>query len=179
MVTIRSMDRSEVARIEEIDRSEHVTTGYVFDHGELRAESVDWRVPHWPPTGDEFSVEHITAGVVTVLESGGTMLGAFDETDTLVGFAVLRYGLTERMAQLDALFVSNGHRRKGIATRLLSRVVGLARADGADWLYVSATPSESAVRFYLSRGFQLAEEVNHELYLLEPEDIHMVRSLAY
>jgi len=178
MVTIRSMDRSEVARIEEIDRSEHVTTNYVFDHGELRAESVDWRVPRWPPTGDGFSVEHITAGVVTVLESGGTMLGAFDETDALVGFAVLRYGLAEQMAQLDALFVSNGYRRRGIATRLLTRVVDLARADAADWLYVSATPSESAVGFYMSQGFHLAEEVNHALHLLEPEDIHLVRSLA-
>jgi GNAT superfamily N-acetyltransferase len=83
------------------------------------------------------------------------------------------------MAQLDALFVSNGYRRRGIATRLLSRIVRLARADGADQLYVSATPSESAVGFYTSQGFRLAEKVNRELYLLEPEDIHMIRSLAY
>lgn len=172
------MDRSEVSHIAEIDRSEHVTTGYVYDQGELCAESVDWRVPPWPHTGDDFSVERMIAGVVPVLESGGTMLGAFDEKGTLVGCTVLRYGLAERMAQLDALFVSNGYRRKGIATRLLSRIVGLARADGADWLYVSATPSDSAVGFYLSQAFRLAEEVNHELSLLEPEDIHMIRSLA-
>jgi len=172
------MDRSEVGRIAEIDRSEHVTTGYVYEHGELRAESVDWRVPPWPPTGDDFSVEHMTTGILPVLDSGGTMLGAFEENGTLVGFGVLRYGLAERMAQVDALFVSNGHRRKGIATRLLSRIVGLARADGADWLYVSATPSESAVGFYVSQGFHLAEELDDELYALEPEDIHMIRSLA-
>jgi GNAT superfamily N-acetyltransferase len=119
------------------------------------------------------------AGILPVLAEGGTMLGAFDDDGGLVGFAVLRYGLAERMAQLDAMFVSNGYRRRGIATRLLARVVALARADGADWLYVSATPSESAVGFYLSHGFQLADKVNRELYLLEPEDIHMIRSLAY
>lgn len=178
MITIRSMDRSEVPRIAEIDRSEHVTTGYVYEHGELRAEFMDWRVPRWPPTGDGFSVEHMTAGILPVLDSGGTMLGAFEENGTLVGFGVWRYGLAERMAQLDAIFVSNGYRRKGIATKLLSRIVGLARADGADWLYVSATPSESAVGFYVSQGFHLAEELNEDLYLLEPEDIHMIRSLV-
>jgi len=179
MITIREMDRSEVKRIAEIDRSEHVTTGYVFDGGELRAEVVDWQVPRWPPAGDDFSVEAMIAGIVPVLADGGTMLGAFGEDGMLVGFAVLRYGLAERMAQLDALFVSNGYRRRGIATRLVARIVRLARADGADCLYVSATPSESAVGFYTSQGFRLAEKVNRELYLLEPEDIHMIRSLAY
>jgi hypothetical protein len=50
-------------------------------------------------------------------------------------------------------------------------------ADGARKLYVSATPSVSAVGFYRNRGFELAEEVNKELFELEPEDIHMIMKL--
>ncbi len=30
----------------------------------------------------------------------------------------------------------------------------------------------------MSQGFRLAEEVNEELYALEPEDIHMIRRLG-
>jgi hypothetical protein len=45
-------------------------------------------------------------------------------------------------------------------------------------LYVSATPSVSAVGFYLSQGFRLAETVNEALYAMEPEDTHMVRRLG-
>jgi hypothetical protein len=44
-------------------------------------------------------------------------------------------------------------------------------------LYVSATPSESAVGFYTGQGFRPTEEVNEELFELEPEDIHMIKPL--
>ena len=48
---------------------------------------------------------------------------------------------------------------------------------GADQLYVSAVPSESAVGFYRSQGFRLADEVHPDLYELEPDDIHMIKEL--
>jgi ribosomal protein S18 acetylase RimI-like enzyme len=176
MIRIREMDPSEIGRIAEIDRSEHVTTGYTYERGRLRAGQVDWRVPRWPEEGDGFSVKACVEHLAPILDNGGVMLGAFDRS-LLVGFAVLRYRLTERQAELVALHVSKGYRRRGIAARLTSQVIGLARADGAEELYVSATPSESAVGFYLSKGFRLAEEVNEALYALEPEDIHMIRRL--
>ncbi len=172
------MEAVELGRIAEIDRTEHVTTGYVHERGMLRRESVDWRVPRWPMQGEAFSVQAQIERIRPVLDDGGVMLGAFEEGGSFVGFAVLRYGLTSRMAQLDALFVSRAYRRRGIATRLTSHVASLAEADGADQLYVSATPSESAVGFYISQGFQLAGEVHEELYTLEPEDIHMILRLT-
>lgn len=178
MINIREMHQSEIGRIAEIDRSEHVTTGYVYEDGKLSAECVDWRVPRWPIQGEGFSVQAHIDAITPILDDGGVLLGAFDEGDRLLGFAVLRYRLADQMAQLDALFVTRAHRRKGIGTRLTSRVVRLARADGATQLYVSATPSESAVGFYLSHGFCLAEEVNQALYAKEPDDIHMIRRLT-
>jgi GNAT superfamily N-acetyltransferase len=94
-----------------------------------------------------------------------------------VGLIVYRPNLTADTAQLAALFVSKDHRRQGIAARLTGEVSRLAHQDGHARLYVSATPSESAVNFYQRQGFSPTQETNPELYALEPEDIHMVKKL--
>lgn len=106
-------------------------------------------------------------------------MGAFDG-ERLVGLAILRdrLRLQPNVAQLSALFVSQSHRRQGVAVRLVNEIVRLARASGAHTLYVSATPSVSAVSFYVSQGFQLAAQVDPDLYALEPEDIHLTRPLT-
>jgi hypothetical protein len=44
-------------------------------------------------------------------------------------------------------------------------------------MYISSIPSSSAVGFYLAQGCKLAEEVDAELYALEPEDIHLILNL--
>ena len=61
--------------------------------------------------------------------------------------------------------------------RKITQALTLVKAQGADQLYVSATPSESAIDFYLSQGFALAKQVHKDLYALEPEDIHLLRQL--
>jgi hypothetical protein len=40
-------------------------------------------------------------------------------------------------------------------------------------MYISATPSENTVNFYQYLGCVLTEEVDAELFELEPEDIHL------
>ena len=175
MIEVRQLKKSEIRKIAEIDRSEHVTLGYVYKDGKLDPEKVNWHVPRWPregPRGVEARIERMTR----ILEEGGVMLGAFDG-DLLLGIAGLRYNLTDTMAQVTTMFVSKDYRRQGIAARLTAEVFRLAREGGAKELYVSATPSESAVGFYRSQGFRLAEKVNKELYALEPEDIHMIKTL--
>ncbi len=172
MIEIKQMKSSDVGRIAEIDRSEHVTLGYFFREGNLEAEEVDWQVPRWFDDGPEHSVPVMVEFLSPLLAHGATMYGAFDH-DSLVGVMVYRPDLTEDMAQLVFLHVSNGYRRQGIATRLAAECIRLAKADGARQLYVSATPSESAVGFYQSQGFRLIDKPNPELYALEPEDIHM------
>jgi ribosomal protein S18 acetylase RimI-like enzyme len=106
------------------------------------------------------------------------VLGAFDG-GKLVGAASLRYRITEDMAQLVSLHVSRGFRRRGVATALAEEIFRLARASWARRIYVSATPSASAVGFYRANGFELAEQVNEELFALEPEDIHMIKGLPF
>ncbi len=176
MLVIKRMDKSQIGRIGEIDRTEHVTLGYTVRDGKLAAEAVDWRVPRWFDDGPEHSVSSLVESLSPMLANGSALWGAFDG-DALVGVMVYRPHLTEEMAQLVFLHVSHGYRRRGIATRLTAECIRLARADGAEKLYVSATPSGSAVGFYQGQAFQLVDEPHPELYALEPEDIHMFMQL--
>ena len=89
----------------------------------------------------------------------------------------MRYRLTETMAQLASLHVSREHRRQGVATLLLSEACRLARQDGAQTIYVSATPSESAVGFYLSQGFSPIARTRSRAPCAGAGGIHMILEL--
>lgn len=177
MITIRHMAASELGRLGEIDRSEHVTREYSYREGSLEWRAVEVRVPPWSPSGDhEHSVQGNVKAWQRILERGGTLVGAFDD-GSLAGLAIYRPELSGGVANLAVLHVSTSHRRKGIGSLLAGEVARLARADGARRLYVSATPSGSAVEFYRSRGFEPTDEPNEALLALEPSDIHMVLEL--
>lgn len=104
------------------------------------------------------------------------VLGAF-ESDTLLGLAVVDPSFEPRMGWLAFLYVTAPARRRGAATALWAAATGLARAAGAQRLYVSATPTGAAVGFYLRQGCQPADPVHPVLWAEEPEDIHLVRLL--
>ena len=171
-ITIRPMRIEELDRVNEIDISESGTI--VFKQAGRHVESTqeEWHRPR----RDEASWNRHIEAWKPVLERGGSAIGAFDGR-TLVGIAVLRPHLTEHMAQLAALFVDKSHWRLGVATRLTEETARLARESGASALYVSAIPSESAVGFYISQGFQPIEHPDKELYELEPDDVHMIKPL--
>lgn len=169
---VKILENTDINRIREIDRSELVKIHYVYQVGKLEAEQVNWNVPRW--AGDDLA-QKIKAWS-SLLDQGSILLGALDG-DVLAGFAIFRPQLTATMAQLAVLHVSKDYRRQGVATALTTEVCKMAIASGATHLYVSATPSESAVNFYKSQGFELAEKIHPELYALEPEDIHMIKRL--
>jgi GNAT superfamily N-acetyltransferase len=177
MIQIRSLNMKEIPKIADVDRSEHVSLGYRFLDGVLDAMEVDWHIPTWTESGiGEFHLGVRMKDLRAKLQSGARVFGAFDG-DKLVGYALLREQISESMAQLADLFVSRADRRKGVATKLVSEAINLARAGGAKRLYVSAVPSESAVGFYLSRGFKPTHDVQPELFALEPDDVHMILML--
>jgi len=176
-IVIKRLPNNAINRAGEVDRSEHVTRGYVFRNGLLESQQVDWQVPRWsddPASG--FSVQSRINGWKSVLDRGGVLLGALDG-GRLAGFALMLPELSEGMAQLAGLYVDRAYRRLGVATSLVTEVERLAREAGAKSLYVSAIPSESAVCFYLEHGFEPTHEVNEELFALEPDDIHMFKRL--
>lgn len=172
-ITIQELPASAMPRLGEIDRSEHIRTLYAYRDNQLIPRQVDIQVQGWPPG----QVASIIAACEPELAAGGTLFGALDG-DTLAGIAVLgnRWILGDQL-QLVLLHVSSAYRRQGIAQRLFNAAAERARQNGAKAMYISATESESAVNFYLSQGCRVAEQVDPDLYALEPLDIHFVKPL--
>ncbi len=176
-LSYRWMQPEEVTRMSEINRRERVVVGYEMEDGELRVMDVDWDVPNWFAGGEG---EHSVATKITFcqdhLRRGGRMIGAFAE-GKLVGLGLVTPNIRPGMDQLAYLHVSDGFRRMGIAARLTHEMVELARQGGAEEMYVTSTPSGSAVGFYRSQGFEPVDDPLPELYELEPDDIHMLKRL--
>lgn len=171
--TVRPLRLDELGSVAGIDVTEDGDV-VLEQHGRTvssRAET--W---HRPPRASE-TWGRFEATWRTFVPERGLALGAFDG-ERLVGIATLRRAVRPGVDQLEALFVDRGHRRRGVADALVARIEAAARAGGARRLYVSATPSESAVGFYHSRGFEPTSEPIPELFELEPEDVHMLLDLT-
>ena len=174
MITLRNLQGHELSRLGEIDRSEHVTLVYRVQDGVLVPEAVDSNAARWSAARTVGYVREL----VMRLESGGMCVGAEDSAGggRLVGVASLGAEPVETrpsLLQLSFLHVSRPYRRQGVAGRLLERVESEAQRRGAEGLYISATPTESAVGFYLNRGATLLVPPDPALLAVEPEDIHL------
>jgi GNAT superfamily N-acetyltransferase len=172
---VREMAIGELARIAEIDRSEHIAQQYTSRGGVLDLIDVDILAPRWGEPGGRRVQEYVDSWR-TLVERGGVLLGGFDG-DRLVGVAIYDRSFPDEPAILAVLHVTRSHRRTGIGRALTAAVVRLARLDGASRLYVSATPTRGTVDFYRREGFEPLATPNEKLRMLEPEDIHMALSL--
>ena len=170
---IRVMRPGELDKIRNIDRSETIRIGYRQAGTKLIEMDVNWDDAGWREGDGDHSFSQMISGAERYLKLGGTAIGSFDG-DHLAGIAIYRPRITETMAQLALLHVSDGYRRQGIASTLVQEVLRLARRDAATHLYVSATPTQSAVGFYLRQEFLPTDTPDPELLAEEPEDIHMV-----
>jgi len=175
-LNIRRMKNEELERIRDIDRSEVIRTGYRQEGRRIVAFGVHWDDVGWLEGDGEHTFGQMIRGARELLALGGTAIGAFDG-DRLAAIAIYRPKLTPSMGQLALLHVSRPDRRRGVASRLYSEVLRMANADGATHLYASATPSESAVGFYTSKGFEPTDRPHPGLLAEEPDDIHMIRAL--
>jgi predicted N-acetyltransferase YhbS len=141
----------------------------------LESIDVDIDAPRWGEPG-EHTVQQRIDSWKPLLDSGGVLLGAFDG-HRLVGFAIYQPASASDPANLAVLHVTKTHRHHGVGCELTDEVARLARADGAQRLYVSATPTRATVDFYIARGFKPLATPDTRLYALEPDDIHMERAL--
>jgi predicted N-acetyltransferase YhbS len=170
-VRIRELERREVRDLWSIDRGEVVHEVYHLEDDELVLKPEHHDIRGWPP-GEP---ERYGPILLDCFDCGGTFYGAF-EGDTLIGAAVLEsrfIGRVEDQLQLKFLHVGRGHRQAGLGRTLFDKAVARARELGARRLYISSTPSENTVRFYLRRGCRVTDEVDAALFELEPEDIHL------
>ena len=176
-ISYRWMEPDEVSKLKDIDRSEKIRINYKYVEGELQARDVDWDAPAWFTEGDG---AHTVASHIRFCEEhlarNGRMYGAFHE-QKLVGIGIIQPDVAADTAQLAYLHVSNRYRQKGIGNRIAQELIGEARRTGAAKMYVSATPSGSAVNFYMGQGFRPTATPIPELFELEPDDIHMLMEL--
>jgi GNAT superfamily N-acetyltransferase len=173
----RLLERRELSRVREIDRTETIRGRYVQRDETLELQAGDWSAPPWDLDGaGPHSVAALHAMLDSTMERGATALGAFAGA-RLAALGLVLPHVRPRVAQLVALYVNADERGHGVGGRLCDELERVARDAGDAEMVVSATPSENTVRFYLGRGFAPTAEPLPELYDLEPEDIHMWKQL--
>jgi ribosomal protein S18 acetylase RimI-like enzyme len=178
VIAYRTLERSELGRVAEIDRTEPIDTLYVQRGAELERIAGDFSASAWRPDGTgEHSVAHQIDACRAYADDGGTAIGAFSD-DRLVGIGIVVPHVRERIAQLAFLHVSAGLRGRGVGRHLAGELERIARAAGDTAMVVSATPSENTVRFYRALGFEPTATPLPELLELEPEDVHMEKRLG-
>jgi predicted N-acetyltransferase YhbS len=168
---IRHLSRAEVSYVWQIDRSEIINNIYYLRNGKLVLEPEHYDMRGWP----HGEPEHYTPFLLDCLDRGGHFWGAF-EGDLLIGVVVLEnrfIGSAKDTLQMKFLHVSNHFRKHGLGKKLFLLAAEKAIELEAKKMYVSATPSENTVNFYMHLGCVLATEIDQELFELEPKDIHL------
>jgi GNAT superfamily N-acetyltransferase len=174
-VTVGSFTSADAPRLAELDRSELVDMVYAVRDGEIVPLGHGEEIPQWSGAW----LDGVVAFARRHLEGGGIGFAAFDG-DQLVGAAVLGgepVGDDSQKLPLAILYVGRDHRRHGVASMLFREVREEAARRGVRCLYISATPSEGALRFYLGQGARLADPPDAVLLALEPDDAHLVFDL--
>jgi GNAT superfamily N-acetyltransferase len=175
-VDVRLLAPDEIGLLRAIDRTEQLEIEYTVENGVLVSSRTEACVPPWDAIGSgDHSVSNLIAFCLPLLDGGAQLLGAFDR-DAVVGMALVEPALRPGLGWLALLHVSSGRRRSGVGRELWRVAVAVARESGARAMYVSATPTGSAVGFYLGQGCQLAgpDEIVAELVELEPVDVQLV-----
>jgi GNAT superfamily N-acetyltransferase len=157
---IRRLDRAEIARIWEIDRSETYERLYVVRDGALELVDDPGTVRGWHPQ----TIAQDTPKLERAFDRGGIFLGAFDG-DTLAGVAV------QEGDRLQYLYTSAPYRGTGLGTRLFEAAVAHAPADR---VVISATPTQNTVDFYLARGCVVDPSPDPAALAAEPDDVHLL-----
>lgn len=162
---------AELHRIAEIDRAEKILEIYYLQNGQLHLKADRQTVTHF----DEEELDEIIKRQHKLIGTGGRVIGAFNQ-NTLVGVASIdgvKRGVRHNYLKMDILYVSKSTRGQKVGQNLLEQCKTIAKSFGAEKLYISATPTKGTVDFYLKNGAVITNEIDQELYALEPDDIHL------
>lgn len=173
----RPIERADLARLGDIDRSERIELIYMQRETKLVEVVGDFSAPPWQDEGHgPHSIAHQREECERYVAAGGVAVGAFDG-DRLAGIGIVVPDVRPGIAQLAYLHVGNGYRGRGIGMQLTAELEQIARKASNTTMVVSATPSENTVRFYRRRGYEPTAEPLPELFELEPDDVHMAKRL--
>ncbi len=173
-VRLRPLPPEELARWLEIDRRELIEGVYYLEDGALVLHPERHDVQGWFQSRDE--LQRMTEDLCVRQARGAFVVSAWD-AGRIVGIAALdnvSLGPQGDQLQLRLLHVSRDYRDQGVGGRLFEVARAEARRLGARDLYVSATPSEHTIRFYMAHGCRLNPHPDPALYAEEPEDIHLL-----
>ncbi len=171
MITGRELTREEIGQIWDIDRSEIIENIYYPENEGLVLKPEYYNMTGWPPG----EAELYTPLLLDCFDRHGWFYGLFDD-GRIIGVVVLEskfIGSRKDLLQLKFLHVSSAYRKQGLGHRLYELARDRARTLGAKGLYISATPSENTVNFYMRLGSVVTKEPDPQLFQLEPEDIHL------
>jgi ribosomal protein S18 acetylase RimI-like enzyme len=142
-------------------------------------ENNEWKLKphHFVEEWDgERKVEIVTRGFAQSIKNGGSVFGAYDQNNRLIGFANIvstRFGSRNQYIQLKQIHVSREYRNRGIGKQLFALCVEKAKALNGKKLYISANASEETQGFYKSLGCVDAVEKDKESVEQEPYDRQM------
>jgi predicted N-acetyltransferase YhbS len=171
MITARELTRDEIAQIWGIDRREVTEDVYHLENGALVLKPEHYDMQGWPRS----EAELYTPILHECFDRGGWFCSLFDE-NKIIGAAILDskfIGKGQDQLQLKFLHISRDYRKQGLGKRLFEMASAKARERGARKMYISATPSQNTVDFYLRLGAVVTKEPDPELFALEPEDVHL------
>jgi predicted N-acetyltransferase YhbS len=174
-VASRALTRREIDLIWTIDRSEVHDHIYKVVEGRLILVPAYFEIPGWHPK----VIESDTIKLRDCFDRDGIFRGAFDG-DALIGVSVIDTKPIESAPdhlQLLFLHVSRSVRGQGVGRTLFAEAADTARSLGAKGLYISATPTENTVNFYLHRGAALVADPDPGLFAAEPDDVHLTYPL--
>ncbi|MBY6345874.1 GNAT family N-acetyltransferase [Providencia rettgeri] len=174
--TFRPLQESELNLLWSIDRSERIDGLYELRDGVLHKQAADIDLCGWPEGDPEkYHPEYEDA-----FHRGSWFMGVFKGNTLLaaVGLDSLPLGPQGDWRQLFFLHVSQSLRGQGMGVWLLDQAKKQAAEWGAKAVYASATPSVNTVDFYMAHGFEIAPEPDPRLFELDPEDIHLLCSVA-
>ena len=176
MIEGRQLSRADIPGLWRIDRGEVIEGVYYLIDRELVLKPEYFDAQGWPPG----ETEKYTPLLEECFDRGGWFYGFFDG-DQPVGVAVLEsefIGREHDTLQLEFLHVGRAYRDQGYGKRLFLLAAAEARRRGAQQMYISATPSEHTINFYLRLGCRVTAEPDPVLFEREPEDIHLLYDLS-
>ena len=165
------MFREDVENVWAIDRSEVVDNIYCVENGLLVLKPAHFDLHGWPPG----EAEKYAPLLMECFDEGGWFHGLFDQ-GSMIGVAILAaklIGQNKDRLQLKFLHLSKTYRRRGLGAQLFELAKTEAHMRSAKTMYISATPSENTIDFYRRLGCVVTQELDPELFALEPEDIHL------
>jgi GNAT superfamily N-acetyltransferase len=175
-ITYRDLEPEEAGLIATIDRTEVIDGRYEMIDGKLVLNPLHHVVTGWYPS----EITDHTGNIQRMLAEGGRAFGAWHESELvrLVGMDVTGVGGDPGVLQLEPLHVSAPWRNRGIGKTLVALLADAARDRGATAIYISSIPTRNAVDAYLKMGARLADPPDPVLFEREPEDIHLLLSIA-